>query len=89
MKLGKYFEFQKKLRDKLDDPNIIIGLAIDGNICLLTASLHKSEKYEFNHGKVMQYAQFNEVDLISDSDKILKTLVELFDSVLVSKKLEG
>ena len=84
MLLIEAFEFQKRLREKLNQ-DFIYSLSLDGDKYMLAVSVHRSTEWEYTHGKHAQIALFSSEDLNDNMDTIIDILVNMYQSILVHK----
>lgn len=84
MNLYKSVKFHKALRKALGD-DLVYSLALDEGKFYLAISVHKSDTWEYSHGRNIQTCLLTEDDIQSDITSIVNKIVPMYKAILVRK----
>jgi len=86
MNLYKGVKFHKALRRELGD-DLVYSVALDDNKFYLSISVHKSDTWEYSHGRNIQTCLLTDDDINSDISSIVNKIVTMYKSILVRKNV--
>ncbi len=87
MNLKNITKLHKLLSKALGD-DLVYSLALDEGKYIIAISVHKSDKWEYSHGRTIQSCLLSDDEMQTDVRDLASKIVPLYKEILVRKATE-